>query len=539
MPPSSPPQAQLAIWNSGLDGLRGKLDNLVGTGHAGLDVYGICNHVYITWAPAGGVTCLQQALPLTTQATQQLGFEHIRDKRTGQIKPNDRYVNKQILEQDPARLRNQQGQVLLPPAHRGPLTRAQEVGNFGNAPPDWDIAIAGADLLDARADGPAWGLQCDVMCRWWIRMLKLPPDSPQRRFNFHAKMHDTAKNCCATVAKALSIGGLASYAPPPKNVWYQGINTLRRWAEQANKRIWFLNDQRKILMQSEEWRHVNIYVGPQPFDFMGACELPTLDEWKQMSRVRSSFRTGLARRHDQIAEIDRLLPLYHAARRQAQVENPADDENYFEDTEDLLSDSKSWLSYMALIQEQCYFHLTQKPRSDRRLAVVQLAKLINLALRGNTRFHQDRLRRENAPNEATYQQSIQAARDAMESSLIMQHPELIETGSYQNVDRNGQMKWDASGSYEVPPDALASGRYENLTDSLRHLDSGSYAMPPERSLGSSFSQSGSGEYDFPTELDKHPFRARFGRQAQSLPRRLPRPANPQPPARALPRGRTL
>ena len=109
----------------------------------------------------------------------------------------------------------------------------------------------------------------------------------------------------------------------------------------------------------------------------------------------------------------------------------------------------------------------------------------------------------------------------------------------RNVDRNGQMKWDASGSYEVPPDALASGRYENLTDSLRHLDSGSYAMPPERSLGSSFSQSGSGEYDFPTELDKHPFRARFGRQAQSLPRRLPRPANPQPPARALPRGRTL
>ena len=62
MPQSSPPKAQLAIWNSGLDGLRGKLDNLVGTGHAGLDVYGICNHVYITWAPAGGVTFLQQAL---------------------------------------------------------------------------------------------------------------------------------------------------------------------------------------------------------------------------------------------------------------------------------------------------------------------------------------------------------------------------------------------------------------------------------------------------------------------------------------------
>lgn len=522
MPLSSPPKAQLAIWNSGLDGLRGKLDNLVGTGHAGLDVYGICNHVYITWAPAGGVTFLQQALPIKGKATQQLGFEQIRDKRTGQLKSNDRYVAPQILEQDPGRPRNAQGRVVMPPMHRGPLTRQNEIHNFGDAPPDWDIEIAGADLLDARAAGPAWGLQCDVMCRWWIRMLQLPPESPQRRFNFHAKMHDTAKNCAATVAKALYIGGLANYATPPKNVWYQGINTLRNWAERANQRIFFLNDQRRTLMQSEEWRHTNIYVGPQPFDFMGACELPTLDEWKQMSRVRSSFRTGLARRHDQIAEIDRLLPLYHNARQQARLENPADDENYFEDTEDLLSDSRSWLNYMAAIQEQCYFHLTSKPRSDRRLAVVQLAKLINQALRGNTRFHQERLRQENAANEATYQESIRIARDALEASIVLQHPELIQSLSYENVDRNGRQKdWNASGSYAVPPDAMSSGRYENLTDSLQPLDSGSYAQPPARSRANSFGQSrsfgqsksfgqsGSGKYDHPTELDRHSFRRRF------------------------------
>lgn len=67
----------------------------------------------------------------------------------------------------------------------------------------------------------------------------------------------------------------------------------------------------------------------------------------------------------------------------------------------------------------------------------------------------------------------------------------------------------------MPPDAMSSGRYENLTDSLQPLDSGSYAQPPARSHANSFGQSGhfgqsgSGEYDHPTELDRHSFRRRF------------------------------
>jgi len=500
MPPNEAPGAKLAVWNSGLEGLRGKFDNLIGTGHAGLDVHGVCNHVYITWAPSGGASALQQFLPLNTQATKQLGFEQIRDKRTGQVVTNNQRIAKQLLEQDAGRPRDAQGQVIKPNGWLGPLSLAKEISNFGNEPPDFDIPIIGRDVLDARADGPAWGLQCDVVCRWWIRMLQLPPDSPQRRFNFHAKMHDTAKNCAATVAKALYVGGLANYAPPPKNLWYQGMNTLRRWAQRANERIAYLNHQRQILMSSEDWRHINSYVGPQPFDFMGACELPTLDEWKRMSRVRATFRTGLARRHDQIAEIDRILPLYHAARRLEQDQNPDNDENYFEDTEELLSDSKSWLNYMAAIQEQCFFHLTSKPRSDRRFAVLQLAKLIHQALVGNTRFHQERLRQQNAPAEATYQQSLQTARDSLEASIVLQHRDLIESGSYENVNHHGQMKWLDSGSYATPPDAQASGRYENLTDSLKHLDSGSYEVPPDAI------DSGSGVYDHPGELDRFPWR---------------------------------
>jgi hypothetical protein len=83
---------------------------------------------------------------------------------------------------------------------------------------------------------------------------------------------------------------------------------------------------------------------------------------------------------------------------------------------------------------------------------------------------------------------------------VLQHRDLIESGSYENVNHHGQMKWLDSGSYATPPDAQASGRYENLTDSLKHLDSGSYEVPPDAI------DSGSGVYDHPGELDRFPWR---------------------------------
>ena len=517
MPPNQPPGAKLAIWKNDVSNtVIGNLRNRIGLGHAGLDVHGICNHVYVTWAPANSPGFVKQ-LFTNAVANKKCGFQNLKNRHNGIEGLNNKNVALPVLERIEGRLRNAQGEVVRPHGWEGPFSLESETAQFRSVP-DFQIPIIGQDVLDARTTGPAWGIQCDVICRWWIQMLQLPPDSPQRQFNFHAKMHDTAKNCAAMVAKALHVGGLANYAPPPTNIWSQGMVTLRKWAERANQRIAFLNTQRQVLMASEEWNHIDSYIGPQPFDFMGACELPTLDEWKRMSKVKSSFRTGLARRHEQIAEIDRLLVQYHHARAVEHELNPIDDENYFEDTEELLENTSSWVNLMASIQEQCFFHLTTKPRSDRRFAVVQLAKLINNALRGNTRFHQERLRAQNAPADATYQQSLQSARDSLEASLVLEHPDLIESAVYENIDRFGNPLLDASGSYEVPPDATSSGRYENLTDSLRPIENSS-----------------SGVYDYPAELDRQPFRRRVVGNASSL----SRPQSPKPAKVSRFLGRTI
>ena len=175
MPPNEAPGAKLAVWNSGLEGLRGKFDNLIGTGHAGLDVHGVCNHVYITWAPSGGASALQQFLPLNTQATKQLGFEQIRDKRTGQVVTNNQRIAKQLLEQDAGRPRDAQGQVIKPNGWLGPLSLAKEISNFGNEPPDFDIPTT--TTLWAPSGQPS---RCKHLARFRHVRCR-PPSRPRKR----------------------------------------------------------------------------------------------------------------------------------------------------------------------------------------------------------------------------------------------------------------------------------------------------------------------------------------------------------------------
>ena len=91
--------------------------------------------------------------------------------------------------------------------------------------------------------------------------------------------------------------------------------------------------------------------------------------------------------------------------------------------------------------------------------------------------------------------------------VVLEHPDLIESAVYENIDRFGNPLLDASGSYEVPPDATSSGRYENLTDSLRPIENSSSEV-----------------YDYPAELDRQPFRRRVVGNASSL----SRPQSPKP-----------
>lgn len=242
-----------------------------------------------------------------------------------------------------------------------------------------DIPVRAAGGVAFQADDHLFGLDLEAIWAWWFQILILDPADPRRSYCKVATMGSRSTNCCGMVGRALQQGGLGAYAAPPTNIFYQGSASLLRWVEKASRRIDALNTQRRSIMASVEYAAVQPFNdGNQAADFHGFCDLPSLEDWKRRSAVQEGFRTGFARRKEQIAEIDRLLPLYHAARAAAhghvaatpvlqQDQAPADTD---------------WMSLMTQIHDQCFRHLAEKPTSDRRRAVLGLVKTIHDALRG-------------------------------------------------------------------------------------------------------------------------------------------------------------
>lgn len=153
--------------------------------------------------------------------------------------------------------------------------------------------------------------------------------------------------------------------------------------QKAAARINELNRQRAILLGSPEFNQApNWTFGDAEPDFNYHSELPDVNEWKRRSAVKAGLKTGFARRHEQIAEIDRLLPLYHAARQSAKRQATA---NGLTALDQPLPDT-GWMNYMTLIHHQCYDHLASKPTSDRRVPVLALVKVIYHALSGHKTY---------------------------------------------------------------------------------------------------------------------------------------------------------
>lgn len=71
------------------------------------------------------------------------------------------------------------------------------------------------------------------------------------------------------------------------------------------------------------------------------------------------------RRHEEVARIDVLLPQYHAARAARGQANAV-----------------PWFKLLTQIQQQCFMHLAGKPTSDRRAAVMGLAKQVLAIVQG-------------------------------------------------------------------------------------------------------------------------------------------------------------
>lgn len=323
-------RATVCIW------LPGGYKHVLGAGHGGLEVEDDSGKTfYVTWLPANSGGSIAQKRLFTLQgmeANKKVGFKTIRDRTTGQVVANDqaRGTGKEVnLQSDMA-------------AHNFMNPNFHANGVVG--PPHYMIDLP-ARKLPPREGEDLFGVSIRGIKRYWKKLLALPPDHPERNYG----MLSTTRNCNAVVAEALMAGGLWMYATPPDNTFFQDARTLLRWVETARDRIEAMNNEYNTI--APQLARSGGLLNPQE------QTIPTLKEWQTESDKGISF---WSRRIEQVATLDFLITLYHQAHA----------------SEDRC---KEYQVLMAM-QVQIYSHLTQKPKSDRRQAVLNLARRVYAVL---------------------------------------------------------------------------------------------------------------------------------------------------------------
>lgn len=234
--------------------------------------------------------------------------------------------------------------------------------NFPAYACDIPVSDLAARDFDFNSSQRLWGLSIDPIVEWWGNIMAMPPDDPKRIYSKLGTWEDFDRgkgtNCCGMVALALGIGGLSGFAPPPDNMIYQDSRTLIDWVGKAVKKINTLNRERNVILSQPG------YTQAEPWD-----TLPSLEVWKAESKVTFGARK------DQIAEIDAIL---------AGGTRPSN-APYSTLVSVLSSEVSPELKKCADLYQLCFNHLVSKPTSDRRRAVLRLAKTVEKV--GNEIIH--------------------------------------------------------------------------------------------------------------------------------------------------------
>ena len=337
-------KATLWVTNGGL------MTRMVGANHAGLELIDGNSKTYVTWDGGGPNQSRSGCGPsYRGQAHWRLGHKIVKN-RNGEI----------VINED------NQGEA------RGPVTRRQDgfTRHRVTDEPLWkdsqknaydayacEIPVRDESAHDFTKTEILWGLSIKPIEKWWHELLSLPPGDPKRIYSKLGTMEDFDKgkgtNCCGMTALALGIGGLSAFATPPSNIIYQGSRTLIDWVEKAVKKIDTLNEQRKLIRSSAEYTNPNLKAWSR---------VPDLETWKKASWVM------VGSRKDQIAKIDTILkagvpPVPQQRSSLASV---------------LGSEQNPVLETYARLYELCFNHLASKPKSDRREAVLKLAKTVEM-----------------------------------------------------------------------------------------------------------------------------------------------------------------
>jgi hypothetical protein len=316
-------RATVCIW------LPGGYHHVLGAGHGGLEVEDNRGETfYVTWLPANSGGSIAQKRMVTLQgmdAHKRVGFATIRDRTSGKIVPNDqaRGTGKEV-----SLLSDRQ-------AHAFMNEKAHAMGIV--ATPHYMIDLPAAQLPPGEGEN-LFGVSIRGIKRYWQKLLALSPDHPERVYG----MLSTTRNCNAVVAEALMAGGLWMYATPPDNTLFQDARTLLRWAEKARDRIEAMNNEYHTILPQLQRSGKSLNTQNPT--------IPTLQEWQTASDKGITF---WSRRIEQVATLDILIRLYHEALAR--------------------DDDMAQCRLLMAMQVQIYSHLTRKPKSDRRQAVLDLA----------------------------------------------------------------------------------------------------------------------------------------------------------------------
>jgi len=318
---------------------------MIGANHAGLELINDHGTTYVTWDGGGrnekSVGC---GPSYRGQAHWRLGHAEKKDKSGSIVRNVDEIGDRvQVTRRNDGFYR---GDIFFEPLC-GDGNRA-----YACDIPVCDVPTPGLAHYFTETE-ILWGLSIEAIETWWNGLMVLPPSDPKRLYSKLGTIEDFNKdkgtNCCGMVALALGIGGLSAFAKPPSNIIYQGSRTLIEWVETAVKEIKKLNEQRHGILSAPEYRETVPWL-----------TLPTLDQWVAESKVMIGWRK------DQIAQIDLILKAGWSPAKAPHstlvsvLGNDANDE----------------FTKYARLYELCFKHLAMKPKSDRRRAVLKLAKTV-------------------------------------------------------------------------------------------------------------------------------------------------------------------
>jgi hypothetical protein len=304
--------------------LDSTIGHILGAAHAGMEVETqLFGKQYVTWDSVGGDVAMPQ---LGFEKISYLGVDYTRNAKKIYIDTRGKG---------------------LPQHHEFNriVTPGKETNSYGVEP---STTIIKEIILDHS--GFEYGVDAEMIARWWNTKLKMEPGDLNRRFIGIS----TELNCVSIVMEGLLFGGLGCYAPIPKNWMYNTANDLNRWVLAATSEITRLNHQKHdpLIFQNIFRKAILVALGTE--------DLSKFEEWKSDSNKK--IYNPLARRLQQVANIDQLIKEYHAIAPNTHEMNRE--------------------SILLRIYNNAITHLTLKPNSDRRDAVLDIAiKALGIFLR--------------------------------------------------------------------------------------------------------------------------------------------------------------